>query len=75
MKNAEGPVLIHCWHGSDRTGLVSALYRIVSQGWSKEDAIDELMHGGYGHHSLYKNIPEFIRHADVEEIKRQVFAQ
>ena len=75
IHNAEGPVLIHCWHGSDRTGLVSALYRIVFQGWSKEDAIDELMLGGYGYHSLYKNIPEFIRQADIDAIRKQVLVQ
>ena len=74
IRNAEGPVLIHCWHGSDRTGLVSAMYRIVLRGWSKDEAIDELMHGGYGYHSLYKNIPEFIRQANIEEIRKQVLA-
>ncbi len=74
IKNSDGPILIHCWHGSDRTGLVSAMYRIVFQDWSREEAIDELMHGGYGYHSLYKNIPEFIRQADIETIKKQVLA-
>ncbi len=74
IRQAEGPVLIHCWHGSDRTGLVSAMYRIVFQGWTKENAIDELMNGGYGYHPLYKNIPEFIRQADIETMKQQVFA-
>jgi protein tyrosine phosphatase (PTP) superfamily phosphohydrolase (DUF442 family) len=74
IKKAEGPVLIHCWHGSDRTGLVSAMYRIVFQGWSKDEAIDELMHGGYGYHSLYRNIPEYIRQADIEGIRKQVSA-
>lgn len=69
IKNAEGPVLIHCWHGSDRTGLISAMYRIVFQGWSKVDAIDELMHGGYGYHAMYKNIPAYIRKADIGYIK------
>lgn len=70
INSADGPVLIHCWHGSDRTGLVSAMYRIVFQNWSKEDAIDELIHGGYGYHALYKNIPEYIRKADVDKMKR-----
>jgi protein tyrosine phosphatase (PTP) superfamily phosphohydrolase (DUF442 family) len=74
IRNSEGPVLIHCWHGSDRTGLISAMYRIVFQGWSKDEAIDELMRGGYGYHSLYKNIPEFIRQADIDEIRKQVLA-
>jgi protein tyrosine phosphatase (PTP) superfamily phosphohydrolase (DUF442 family) len=75
IRNAEGPILIHCWHGSDRTGLVSAMYRIIFQGWPKEDAIDELMHGGYGYHAMYKNIPEFIRHVDIDKVKKGVFAQ
>ncbi len=74
IKQSEGPVLIHCWHGSDRTGTISALYRIVFQNWSKEEALDELMHGGFGYHSIYKNIPEFIRQADIMKIKQTVFA-
>jgi len=74
IKQSEGPVLIHCWHGSDRTGTISALYRIVFQNWSKEDALDELMHGGFGYHAIYKNIPEFIRRADITAIKQKVFA-
>ncbi|HTG02214.1 MAG TPA: tyrosine-protein phosphatase [Nitrospirota bacterium] len=73
IKNSDGPVLIHCWHGSDRTGLLSAMYRIVFQGWSRESAIDELMHGGYGYHAMYGNIPEFIRAADMEAVKKEVF--
>lgn len=74
IRQSEGPVLIHCWHGSDRTGTISALYRIVFQNWSKEEALDELMHGGFGYHAIYKNIPEFIRQADIKEIKQKVFA-
>jgi protein tyrosine/serine phosphatase len=74
IKRSEGPVLIHCWHGSDRTGTISALYRIVFQNWSKEEALDELMHGGFGYHSIFKNIPEFIRQVDITEIRQMVFA-
>ena len=74
IKTSDGPIVIHCWHGSDRTGLISALYRIVFQGWSKDDAIDELMHGGYGYHSMYKNIPEYIRKVDIEKVKQGVNA-
>ena len=74
IKQADGPILIHCWHGSDRTGLISAMYRIVFQGWTKDAAIDELMNGGYGYHSLYKNIPEYLRKVDVEKVKKEVLA-
>jgi len=74
IKQSKDPVLIHCWHGSDRTGTISALYRIVFQNWSKEDAIDELIRGGYGYHAIYKNSPEFISQADIKVIKQKVFA-
>jgi len=30
----QGAVLIHCYHGADRTGIMVAMYRIIYQGWS-----------------------------------------
>ena len=73
IKNRRGPIVIHCWHGSDRTGIVCALYRLVFQGWTKEAAIDELENGGYGYHAVYDNIKTFIRNVDVERLKAAVF--
>lgn len=74
IKSAEGPVLVHCWHGSDRTGLVCASYRIIFQNWTKQAALDELINGGYGYHkSIYKNIARWIEHADVEALKKKIF--
>ncbi len=35
------PVFVHCQAGKDRTGLVVAVYRILVDGWSVEDAIAE----------------------------------
>jgi protein tyrosine/serine phosphatase len=67
-----GPFLVHCHHGSDRTGVSCAMYRIVVQGWSKDDAIDEMTHGGYGFHPLWTNIVKYVREADVEKIRRLV---
>jgi protein tyrosine/serine phosphatase len=68
----EGPVLLHCWHGADRTGLVTAMYRVVFQGWSKQMALEELTDGGYGYHPLWKNIPTYMAAVDVEKIRRGV---
>ncbi|MBN3791133.1 dual specificity protein phosphatase family protein [Burkholderia sp. Ac-20353] len=74
LRNADrdGPVLIHCQHGADRTGLVSALYRVVYQGWTKEQALDELQHGGYGFHSIWQNITYYLTHVDIERLRKQV---
>lgn len=68
----EGPVLLHCWHGADRTGLVTAMYRLLYQGWNKAQALDELQNGGYGYHAMWKNIPLYLRDVDVEKIRLRV---
>lgn len=72
IKSAPKPLLVHCRHGSDRTGVVVAMYRIVFQGWSKEDALNELLNGGFGFHEYYKNIPEYIKNVDIEKIKEGI---
>jgi protein tyrosine/serine phosphatase len=67
-----GPFLIHCQHGADRTGLMSAMYRILEQGWSVDDAVEELMQGGYGYHSMWKNILRYVRSADVVKLRAAI---
>lgn len=68
----QGPVLLHCLHGADRTGLISAMYRIIYQGWSKEDALAELQHGGYGFHSIWQNIPTYLEDVQIPVIEQQL---
>ena len=41
------PIFVHCLHGSDRTGLVIAAYRIKDQGWSVADATAEMYQHGH----------------------------
>jgi protein tyrosine/serine phosphatase len=65
----DGPVLLHCWHGADRTGVVTAMYRVVFQGWTRQEALKELTDGGYGYHSLWKNIPKYMNTVDIEKIR------
>lgn len=73
LHKAEKPVLIHCWHGSDRTGFVVAGYRIVFQNWTREAAIEELRLGGFGYHSRsYPNIVKTLERMDVDALKKSV---
>ena len=67
-----GPVLVHCHHGADRTGLICALYRVLSQGWTREAALDELIHGGYGYHPIWANIPRYIQQADLAALRARI---
>jgi protein tyrosine/serine phosphatase len=67
-----GPFLIHCQHGADRTGLMSAMYRILEQGWSVDDALAELQDGGYGYHAMWKNILRYVRSADVDKLRAAI---
>src|SRR5688572_19047198 len=36
------PIYVHCHHGSDRTGYLIAMYRVVVEGWDKDRAIAEM---------------------------------
>ena len=68
---AKTPVLVHCQHGADRTGTFCALYRIVVQDWTKEEAIREMIEGGYGYHSVWTNLPPWIKSLDIEQIRKK----
>lgn len=65
----EGPVLMHCKHGQDRTGLIAAMYRIVVQGWTKEAAIAEMIQGGFGDADNLKRGIAYIEKVDVPALK------
>ncbi|CAN7180265.1 MULTISPECIES: dual specificity protein phosphatase family protein [unclassified Pseudomonas] len=66
---AKGPVLMHCKHGSDRTGLMAAMYRVVVQGWSKEDALSEMTQGGFGDSTHFKDGIRYMMQADVDKLR------
>lgn len=72
IRDRKGPLLFHCWHGSDRTGAVAAMYRMVFQGIPKQQAIDEMVEGIFGFHMIFDNIIDTIETANISEIKRKL---
>jgi len=73
FRDAPKPLLVHCWHGSDRTGSVVAAYRIVFQNWTPADALDELRHGGFGYHEkTFPNIMTLFQTLDPNDLRKRV---
>jgi protein tyrosine phosphatase (PTP) superfamily phosphohydrolase (DUF442 family) len=52
---AAGPVFVHCSHGSDRTGYLTALWRVQHDHWSIAEAAIEMFQYGFLVHKLAPN--------------------
>ncbi|RYZ48277.1 MAG: protein tyrosine phosphatase [Sphingobacteriales bacterium] len=72
IRDRKGPIAVHCWHGSDRTGAVIAMYEIIFQNKDKEAAINDMINGDYGFHKHYKNIPGLIRTIDTDAFRERL---
>ncbi|SIQ86017.1 Protein tyrosine/serine phosphatase [Aromatoleum tolulyticum] len=72
VRDAEtrGPVLMHCKHGRERTGLMAAMYRTVIQGWSKEEALREMHNGGFGDEKDIVDATRYVEKADIAKIRQ-----
>jgi protein tyrosine phosphatase (PTP) superfamily phosphohydrolase (DUF442 family) len=68
---ANQPVFVHCQHGSDRTGMMIAIWRIAVEGWTKDEALREMTSGPYGYHENMAHLVRYVRNADVAELCRR----
>ena len=66
----QGTVLIHCYHGADRTGIMVAMYRIIYHDWSIAAAKKEMLQGPYGYHSIWKNLEALFTEETVKEVRK-----
>ncbi len=64
------PVFVHCLHGSDRTGMMVAAYRICVESWTSQRAIDEMQ--VFGFHGIFENIRRRVRAIDPEAMMKAV---
>lgn len=73
IETSEKPMLVHCLHGSDRTGCIVAVHRMVNCGWTKEEAIKEFSQGGFGYHEIwFPNILLLLKSLDIEQLKKDI---
>ena len=72
---ANQPILVHCTHGADRTGLMMASYRMIVQGWTKEAAIAEMKKGEYEYHVIWINIERRIHKMDIARMRAELYAK
>lgn len=61
------PVFIHCAEGKDRTGYSVAVYRILFEDWTAEDAIREMF--DFRFNAIWFRNPAFLRRLDVERVR------
>jgi len=71
-KQNDQRVLLHCYHGSDRTGASVAMYRIIFENWTIDDAVKEMKQGGFGYHIIWKNIDRLFTPENVRWIQQQL---
>ncbi|MGY4535129.1 protein tyrosine/serine phosphatase [Pseudomonas sp. TE3786] len=69
LAETRGPVLMHCKHGSDRTGLMAAMFRTVIQGWSKQEALSEMLNGGYDQAEDMADARRYVEQADIGKLR------
>ena len=65
---AKRPTFIHCLHGSDRTGLLIAMYRMSRMGWDADAAYKEMRDCGF--HRLKMHHFKWAVYDFARQIKR-----
>lgn len=55
-----------------RTGTMAAIYRIAFEGWTKAQATDEMIHGGFGFNPMSQDLIRYIEALDINAIKAEV---
>jgi len=49
-----------------------AVYRMIVCGWTKQQALHEMMEGPYGYDAVFANVPMFLDKLDVEQLRSKM---
>jgi tyrosine-protein phosphatase SIW14 len=68
---ANHPVFVHCKWGTDRSGLMAAVYRMVVEGWPRERAIAEMRAMGY-EEDKWPQMRDYLERLDAAALQKKV---
>lgn len=54
------PIYLHCVGGKHRTGVMTALYRMTDEGWTADQAFQEMKQYKFGADFLHKEFKNFV---------------
>jgi protein tyrosine/serine phosphatase len=57
---ANQPVYVHCQGGRHRTGVMTAIYRMTSEGWTADRAFAEMQQYKFGPAFLHSEFKDFV---------------
>lgn len=64
------PVYVHCQHGLDKTGTMTAIYRMYALNWTDEKAAKQLPK--YGFQKLWENLKVYLKTIDLKKLESQI---
>lgn len=63
----EGAVYVHCVGGRHRTGVMTAVYRMIKDGLSGDQAFKEMKRYNYGPDFLHPEFKKFVHEYDIKK--------
>ena len=66
------PIFVHCFHGSDRTGVLLAMYRMAREGWDMKSAYQEMKACGF--HGLWVYHYKWAIHRFAHKLSQRLTA-
>ena len=75
QENRDKKVFVHCRLGDDRTGLAIASYRIADEGWSADEALNEMEAFGFTgvHHVICPGVKSYVEQLPKKLQKNSAF--